>query len=89
MQNMQEKGTLSEVQQINIENMIKKAQMTIEYKTKGMEWYRKTNALLHNPDNVELKEQVDKLRSELDVLEEKIKTQEYVVGIAHGIKHRC
>lgn len=53
-------------------DQIKKAELTIEYKTKGARFYEIYTESLHHPENNALKRQVIQLKSELNTIQNKI-----------------
>ena len=54
-------------------DLIKKAKLTIEYKTKGLEMYRLKTEAFNHPENTQLASQVKILQDELSVLQEELK----------------
>lgn len=72
MKAMREAGTLSAEDEAYMTQIIEKAKVVIEYKNKGLEYYKKYTELINNPDNAELKATVDAMAKELAELKTKI-----------------
>lgn len=70
---MKEAGTLNPTDEQRILKLIKEAEKTIEYKTKGLEYYQKYTELLNHPENRELAQEVAKLEQEINNLNAAIK----------------
>ena len=73
---MKKAGTLSPEDEAFMNGLIKKANLTIEYKTKGLDYYQKYTELLSNPNNEELAAAVKQLESELKTLSSAINPKE-------------
>ena len=72
MKAMREAGTLSAEDEAYMTKIIERAKVVIEYKNKGLEYYKKYTELINNPDNAELKATVDAMAKELAELKTKI-----------------
>ncbi len=59
-------------EEARILDMIKEAKLTIEYKTKGVDFYKIYTEALNHPENKELAAQAAKMKEELDLLQSKI-----------------
>ena len=66
---LKKNGTLTPETEAYLTSAIKKAEATIAYKTKGLEYYEAYKQLLNNPADELLSKQVAALESELRVLE--------------------
>ena len=66
------KGTLSVQQEANYLDAIKKAQLTMQYKKQGFEWYQKFLQLEAQPDDLKLKKEVEEGLKALKKIEEEI-----------------
>ncbi len=76
---MKEAGTLTPEQETYMSGLINKAKLIIEYKTKGLEYYKNYTELIHNPDNSKLAETVKLMEKELAALKEQINPEEYEI----------
>ena len=72
MKAMREAGTLSAADEAYLTKIIEKAKIVIEYKTKGLEYYKKYTELINNPNDNALKATVESMEKELAALKEKI-----------------
>ena len=59
MEEMRKNGTLTPAFEAYYNDQIKKAELTIEYKTKGQAWYKKYLESINNPNDIALKEAVE------------------------------
>ncbi len=59
-------------EEARIMDLIREAKLTIEYKTKGVEYYKLYTESINHPENKELAAQVAKLKKELDAIQIKI-----------------
>ena len=66
------KGTLSVQQEANYLDTIKKAQLTMQYKKQGYEWYQKFLQFEAQPDDLSLKKEVEEGLEALKKIEEEI-----------------
>jgi len=79
MSKMKNAGTLSGTDEAFITKLIEKANLTIEYKTKGANYYESYTSLINNPSDVSLKNSVKLLEKDLASLETKInKCNEFI-----------
>lgn len=73
IQKMKEAGTINPEEEARLTTAIEKAKLVIEYKTKGLEYYKYYTEMINNPNNKELTEIVKNLERELNVLDKQIK----------------
>lgn len=73
IQKMKEAGTINPEEEARLTTAIEKAKLVIEYKTKGLEYYKYYTEMINNPNNKELTETVKKLERELNVLDAEVK----------------
>lgn len=73
IQKMKEAGTINPEEEARLTTAIEKAKLVIEYKTKGLEYYKYYTEMINNPNNKELTETVKNLERELNVLDKQIK----------------
>ncbi len=59
-------------EEARIMDLIKEAKLTIEYKTKGSEYYKLYTESINHPENKELAAHVTKLKKELDAIQTRI-----------------
>ncbi len=59
-------------EEARILDLIKESKLTIEYKTKGVDYYKLYTEAINHPENKELAAQVAKLKKELDLIQIKI-----------------
>lgn len=76
LQEMKANGTLNPETEAYLTAAIKKAEATIAYKTKGLEYYKLYTESVNNPTNSELAQKVVALENELKVLAGKLKPEE-------------
>lgn len=74
---MRANGSLTPQEEARLLKIIDKASKTIEYKTKGLDYYKQYTKLLHNPDNTELAQAVKTLEQELNAIKNSISPAEY------------
>ena len=88
MEAMRKAGTLSAEDEAYMSTVIKHAKAVIEYKTKGLEYYKKYTQLINNPNDKALANSVKILEKELSVLEGNLHADEYkiVTHIARKFK---
>ena len=67
-------------EEARILDRIKKSELTIEYKTKGVKFYELYTKSLHNPEDKELAKQVIKLKEELNIIQRKMNKISYIKG---------
>ena len=79
MNEMKKAGTLTPEQETYMTTIINKAKIVIEYKTKGMEFYKKYTQMINNPNDKKLAAEVKTMKTELDVLKSKITPEEMQV----------
>lgn len=79
MNEMKKAGTLTPEQETYMTTIINKAKVVIEYKTKGMEFYKKYTQMINNPNDKKLAAEVKTMKTELDVLKSKITPEEMQV----------
>jgi len=79
MEAMRKAGELSAEDEAYLTQIIEKAKNVIEYKTKGLEYYKKYTELINNPNNQELKAAVDAMANELAELKSKISPEDYEI----------
>ena len=68
-----EAGTINPEEEARLTTAIEKAKLVIEYKTKGLEYYKYYTEMINNPNNKELTETVKNLERELNVLDAEVK----------------
>lgn len=73
IQKMKEAGTINPEEEARLTTAIEKAKLVIEYKTKGLEYYKYYTEMINNPNNKELTETVKNLERELNVLDAEVK----------------
>ena len=73
IQKMKEAGSINPNEEARLATAIKKAKLVIEYKTKGLEYYKHYTEMINNPNDKELAEMVSALERELNVLDNQIK----------------
>ncbi|MCD7878507.1 MAG: hypothetical protein LUG16_01080, partial [Candidatus Gastranaerophilales bacterium] len=78
MQNMKNNGTLNAEQEKIILDKINRAQATIDYKTKGLEYYTKYEQHLHNPSDTKIAKELSNLEKELKTLEDATKARKEI-----------
>ncbi len=83
---MKKDGTLTPQFEAYFDSVINKSGLTIEYKTKGQVWYQKYIESLNNPDNVALKEAVEKEWEELAKISEQIQNPLIPTGVWERVK---
>ena len=89
LKEMKEAGNLSKEDEMLMNVLINKAKATIEYKVKGLEYYRKYTRMINNPQDSELVNAVKTLENELMTLKAKITdatTVEYIDKIKILVK---
>lgn len=65
---MKSNGSLTPQEEVRLLKAIDKAMQTIEYKTKGLDYYKQYTQMINNPDNIELAQTVKVLEQELNLL---------------------
>lgn len=70
-------GTLTPEQEAYMNQVIKKAKIVIEYKTKGLEYYKKYTQMINNPNDAELVKTVEAMGKELEILKGKMSQAEW------------
>lgn len=65
---MKSNGSLTPQEEVRLLKAIDKAIQTIEYKTKGLDYYKQYTQMINNPDNIELAQTVKVLEHELNLL---------------------
>mgnify|MGYP004636259333 CR=1 FL=1 len=73
IQKMKESGTINLEEEARLNAAIEKAKLIVEYKTKGLEYYKHYTEMINNPNDKKLAEMVSALERELNVLDEQIK----------------
>lgn len=73
IQKMKEAGSINPNEEARLATAIKKAKLVIEYKTKGLEYYKHYTEMINNPNDKKLAEMVSVLERELNVLDNQIK----------------
>ena len=73
IQKMKEAGTINPEEEARLTTAIEKAKLVIEYKTKGLEYYKHYTEMINNPNDKKLAEMVSALERELNVLDNQIK----------------
>ncbi len=73
IQKMKEAGSINPNEEARLATAIKKAKLVIEYKTKGLEYYKHYTEMINNPNDKKLAEMVSALERELNVLDKQIK----------------
>ena len=81
MQRLKSNGCLNAQQEKIILDKIQRAQATIDFKTKGLEYYKKYEQLLNNPADGKLAQEVAQLKTELQKLEDATKMYEQIEKI--------
>lgn len=76
---MKKAGTLTPEQEAYMSGLIEKAKMVIEYKTKGLEYYKYYTEMINNPSNKELAAKVEAMASELKAIKQLITPEEYEI----------
>lgn len=74
---MKANGSLTPQEETRLLKVIEKAQNIIEYKTKGLDYYKQYTAMINHPENKELASAVKILEQELNAMKSKISPQEY------------
>ena len=74
---MRASGTLTPEQEAYLTKVIEKAKIVIEYKTKGLEYYKKYTQMINNPNDRELAATVKAMGNELNALKAKISQEEW------------
>lgn len=74
---MRQNGTLTAEDEAFMTSLIEKAKNIIEYKTKGLEYYKKYTEMINNPSDKALASTVKAMEEELKIIEAKIKPKEY------------
>lgn len=74
---MRASGTLTPEQEAYLTKVIEKAKIVIEYKTKGLEYYKKYTQMINNPNDSELAATVKAMENELNALKAKISPDEW------------
>lgn len=77
IQKMKESGTINLEEEARLNAAIEKAKLIIEYKTKGLEYYKHYTEMINNPNDKKLAEMVSALERELNVLDNQIKNINY------------
>ena len=85
LKKMKDAGNLSKEDEILMNAIINKAKATIEYKVKGLEYYKKYTSMINNPQDIELANTVKMLEKELIALKAKI-TDATTVEVIEKIK---
>jgi hypothetical protein len=57
--------------------VINKAKAIIEYKTKGLDYYKQYTQMINNPEDKNLAKIVNELEKELEILETKINREDF------------
>ena len=65
-------GTLSPERELYLSNQLKKAQLSFEHRTKGLEYYKNYTRLRNNPNNSALKTLVEQQGKEVETLMQQI-----------------
>lgn len=73
IQKMKEAGSINPKEEARLTTAIEKAKLVIEYKTKGLEYYKHYTEMINNPNDKKLAEMVSALERELNVLDKQIK----------------
>lgn len=73
IQKMKEAGSINPNEEARLTTAIEKAKLVIEYKTKGLEYYKHYTEMINNPNDKKLAEMVSALERELNVLDNQIK----------------
>ena len=81
MEQMRKKGTLTPALEAYYNDEIKKAELTIEYKTKGQAWYKKYLESVNNPNNATLKEAIEKEWEEIEEIIKKTQRELIPTGV--------
>lgn len=74
---MRANGSLTPQEEARLTKIITKAQKIIEYKTKGLDYYKQYTQMINNPNDVELAQNVKMLEQELNALKSTINPEEY------------
>ncbi len=74
---MKANGSLTPQEEARLMKAINKAQMVIDYKTKGLDYYEQYTQMINNPDNTALAQTVKALEKELNAMKAKINPKEY------------
>lgn len=77
MNEMRKAGTLTPEQEAYMTKAIEKAKLVIEYKTKGLEYYKKYTQMINNPDDKKLAAEVEAMSKELDTLKATFQPKEW------------
>lgn len=72
IQKMKEAGSINPEEEARLNAAIEKAKLVIEYKTKGLEYYKRYTEMINNPDDKKLANLVKSLENELNVLDKQI-----------------
>lgn len=74
---MRANGSLTPQEEARLMKVIDKAQKIIDYKTKGLDYYKQYTKMINNPNDTELANAVKALEAELNAMKSKISPQEY------------
>lgn len=74
---MKANGSLTPQEEARLMKVIQKAQKVIDYKTKGLDYYKQYTQMINNPDNAELAQAVKALEAELNAMKSQIDPKEY------------
>lgn len=73
IQKMKEAGTINPEEEAKLTTAIERAKLVIEYKTKGLEYYKRYTEMINNPNDKELAKTVSDLERELNILNAEVK----------------